>query len=155
MAGRGPAPKNASFRRNRTAPQRGEWTELPAVTVPVPPMPEDGEWSSRTERAWASWWSDPASTQWSVADKQLVSDLAFIYEIWANKPTGGREEEMRQRQDVLGLSPKGRQDRRWRLPSEIDDEDEEPEGEHSPVGIPDDELAKIRAQRAGERAAAN
>lgn len=155
MAGRGRAPKHASNRRNRAAPQRGEWIELQPVTEPVPPLPQpapDGEWSRRTELAWEAWWSDPASTQWGVADKQLISDLAYIYEVWSRKPTGGREEEMRQRLDGLGLSPKGRQDRRWMLP--IEDEREEGDADDAPLpeDVPDlEEFARRRAARAARK----
>lgn len=49
------------------------------------------------------------------AEVQHAIDLAFIYEQWVRESTAALASEIRQRQDVLGLSPKGKQDRRWRV----------------------------------------
>lgn len=48
------------------------------------------------------------------SDVQLAIDLAYLYESWVLEPTAALAGEVRQRQDSLGLTPKGRQDRRWR-----------------------------------------
>jgi hypothetical protein len=55
------------------------------------------------------------STRWSAADRDLVLHLADVYEHWARQPSASIAAEVRQLRDNLGLSPKGRQDRRWRL----------------------------------------
>lgn len=120
MAGRGRAPKPKSERRNRAEPRRGDWTDLVPTTREKPPeLPARGAgrggWSPRTRRAWGNWWSDPASTQWSESDVDLVEQLADVYEEWVRKPTSGMASEVRQLRDSLGLTPKGRQDRRWRI----------------------------------------
>ena len=126
MAGRGPAPKAPDQRRRRNAPTAGEWLTLPSDDRPKPPaMPSRGKgrgnWSPRTRRAWRSWWTDPVSSQWSSSDKDLVEHLADLYEEWVRDPMPTSASEIRQLRDSLGLSPKGRQDRRWRLaePAEV------------------------------------
>lgn len=120
MAGSGPAPKSGASRRNKTSPQRGDWVDLPAVAAPAPKLPARGKgrgvWSPRTKRAWRAWWSDPASTQWSEADRELVEHLADVFEEWVRDPASSKAAEVRQLRDSLGLTPKGRQDRRWRIP---------------------------------------
>lgn len=121
MAGQGTAPKSPDERRNKTPPQRGEWIDLPSLEAPVlPALPKrakgTGAWSARTRAAWAAWRSDPVTTQYAIADIQGAIDLAFLYEDWVR----GKDfaAEIRQRQDRLGLNPKGRRDLRWRAPQE-------------------------------------
>ena len=41
--------------------------------------------------------------------------LADVYEQWIRQPSASIAAEVRQLRDNLGLSPKGRQDRRWRI----------------------------------------
>lgn len=118
MAGKGKAPKAADDRRNRAAPQRGDWVELrPAANPTIPALPARGSgrgrWSARTQRAWRAWWTDPASTRWGDADKDLAEHLADVYEAFVREPTASLAGEVRQLRDSLGLTPKGRQDRRW------------------------------------------
>lgn len=125
MPGRGRAPKPTNERRNQSKPQRGDWQELSAPVEKIPDLPKRGEgrgsWSARTRRAWDNWWSDPVSPQWGPADIDLVEQLADVYEEWIRKPTSGMAGEVRQIRDSLGLTPKGRQDRRWFLapPAEV------------------------------------
>jgi hypothetical protein len=115
MAGRGPAPKAFEQRRNHHEPQRGEWTPLaPLLKAVLPALPRD-DWSARTKRAWEAWRKDPASAMYGPAEVQLAVDLAYVYEQWVREPTAALAAEIRQRQDGLGLSPKGKQDRRWRV----------------------------------------
>jgi hypothetical protein len=115
MAGRGPAPKALEQRRNHHEPLRGEWTSLhPLKKAVLPTLPRD-EWSARTRAAWAAWRRDPATSMYGPAEIQLAIDLAYIYEQWVLEPTAALASEIRQRQDGLGLSPKGKQDRRWRV----------------------------------------
>lgn len=125
MAGRGPAPKAPEDRRRRNAPTGGEWVTLPELTTAVlPALPTRGKgrgsWSARTRAAWNAWRSDPVTSQYGPADVQLAVDLAWLYEEWVREPTAALAAEIRQRQDALGLTPKGRQDRRWRLEPRAD-----------------------------------
>lgn len=131
MAGRGPRPKAAADRRRANDPARGEWTEIAEPSRKRTPLlpargKGRGKWSPRTRYAWKAWWSDPASTQWSLADQELVLHLADVYEEWVREPTSSKAAEIRQLRDSLGLTPKGRQDRRWRISTaEVADLDEE------------------------------
>lgn len=144
MAGRGPAPKHPSQRRNRAAPQRGEWHDLPPLEGPVLPEITEGVWSERTLSAWAAWRSDPATQMYSPADVQLAIDLAYVYEQWVDEPSAALASEIRQRLDGLGLSPKGKQDRRWRIAAEEIDE---------PAAV-SDPASNVRRIRAVDPAAA-
>lgn len=120
MAGRGRAPKAQGERRNHHTPQRGEWIELPPLQAPVLPKLPKGAWSGRTEAAWEAWRSDPATGMYGPAEVQLAVDLAYVYEQWVQDGTAALAAELRQRQDGLGLSPKGKQDRRWRVIAEVE-----------------------------------
>lgn len=131
MAGTGRAPKNNGERRHRGEPQRGDWTDLrPTARRKPPPLPTRGRgrgsWSPRTRRAWKSWWSDPASLRWSAADVDLVEHLADVYEEWVREPRSSMAAEVRQLRDSLGLTPKGKQDRRWRVVAEAEVVQEQP-----------------------------
>jgi hypothetical protein len=117
MAGTGPAPKLPEQRRNGNQKARGEWTELPRrVGHPVPALPE-GDWHFRAVESWGYWWSDPASSQWTDSQfPELVELLMLSDEFWRGNMA--RAPEMRLRSDGLGLTLKGKQDRRWRVVSE-------------------------------------
>lgn len=117
MAGRGPAPKAPEQRRRANTPTAGEWIELPASAGrKAPALPKrKPAWTQRSKNAWRAWWSDPVSSQWSDADVDLVWHLIYLHESWVREPTVSAAAEIRQLRDNLGLSPKGRQDRRWRI----------------------------------------
>jgi hypothetical protein len=112
---RGLDPKLKEERRRRNEPARGEWVDLPPLKKPVlPTLPGEGQWSKRTRLAWEAWRSDPVTSQYQPADVQAAIDLAFVYERWVR----GKDSllsEIRQREDRLGLSPKGKRDLRWRV----------------------------------------
>lgn len=119
MAGRGPPPKATAARRRRVEPGRGDWVILRTHGIEPPALPPRGRgrgrWSALTRAAWSTWWSDPASTQWSEGDRDLVLHLAEVFEEWVRRRTPSLAGEVRQLRDHLGLSPKGRQDRRWTI----------------------------------------
>ncbi len=122
MAGTGPAPKAPSERRGHVAPTRGEWVALPAPFSDFPSLPaRTPRWSARTRRAWLAWWSDPASTQWGPGDLDLLEHLADVFEVWTRERRSPLAAEVRQVRDSLGLTPKGKQDRRWKVsaPGEV------------------------------------
>lgn len=127
MAGRGPAPKALEQRRNHHDPLRGEWIDVPPLDGPVLPALPDEQWSARTLRAWESWSADPVTALYGASEIQLAVDLAYVYEEWAGKGGSNIAGEIRQRLDGLGLSPKGKQERRWRVVGAMGPE--EPEGE--------------------------
>lgn len=118
MAGRGPAP--AETRRRSNAPARGDWVYLPPLEKPVlPALPKrakaTGTWSARTRAAWAAWRTDRVTGEYSPADIQAAIDLAYLYEEWVRGADVAAE--IRQRQDRLGLNPKGKRDLRWKVAS--------------------------------------
>lgn len=126
VAGRGRAPKAPGQRRNHHEPQRGDWTPLPPLKKPtLPPLPKrtamEGPWHARTKSAWSAWRKDPATGMYGPAEIQLAIDLAYVYEEWVRNGGSNIAAEIRQRQDGLGLSPKGKQDRRWRAVTEVVD----------------------------------
>lgn len=145
MAGSGPAAKDSGARRRSLPPARGEWLDLPPVKHEIPKLPPRGRargrWSARTKRAWNRWWTDRASTQWSEADLDLVEHLADVHEEFVRAPKASLAAEDRQLRDLLGLSPKGKQDRRWRVPPTA------PEVEAEPAGVT--ALDDYRRQLAG------
>lgn len=122
MAGRGRAPKHPSQRRNRAQPQRGEWVVLPeSHDVKRPPLPKPypkGGFSEAAKREWESWWSSPVAVMWDESDVGLLSMLVRMIDQWWSKPNASLAKEIRMFKDNLGLTPKGRQDRRWLLPEE-------------------------------------
>lgn len=115
MAGRGPAPKPKSQRRNQSVPQRGEWVDLGPLAKPVLPTlaPRgDGEdWSASSQAMWDAWRADPVTTQWSP------SDVAYACETIELREARGMSvaNELRLRMDGLGLTPKGKRDLRFRI----------------------------------------
>lgn len=109
----GPAPKAKEARRRVNVPARGEWTNLERRVLPVPDVPA-GEWHARAVESWRLWWSDPAASQWDESQEaELVELLALSHEFWCGNTA--RAPEMRLRADGLGLTLKGKQDRRWRV----------------------------------------
>jgi hypothetical protein len=118
MAGRGPAPKAFEQRRNHHEPLRGEWITVAANAKSRLPALPRGSWSTRAKHAWKAWSSDPVTSLYGPADVQLALDLAYLYEQWVEVGGSKLAGEIRQRQDGLGLSPKGKQDRRWCVSAE-------------------------------------
>jgi len=120
----GPVPKQAANRRNRNPKVRGEWIEIREPTSKPPALPKRGtgrgQWSARTRKAWKAWWKDAAVTQWGPADIDLVEHLADVYEEWIRSGRAAHAAEARQLRDQLGLSPKGKQDRRWKVAGSAD-----------------------------------
>lgn len=104
-----------------------------------------GHWSPRTRRAWKAWWADPASTQWGPGDVDLVEHLADIYEQWVRESKAAFATEVRQTRDILGLTPKGKQDRRWMVapPAEVHDLEEAKAGRSAA-----DRMKELRARAA-------
>lgn len=113
MAGQGFAPKAPDQRRNKAAPQRGEWIDISRRDGEIPPLP-DGDWHPRAARSWGLWWSDPAASQWTDAQEGEVVELLMLTdEFW--RGATARANEMRLRADGLGLTQKGKRDLRWKV----------------------------------------
>lgn len=127
MAGRGPAPKPASERRNRTEPSRGDWVDLKPLTKPIlPALPRrakgTGVWSARTRRMYDGWRADPVTQTYGETEIAAVLELAHLQEELSRGKLS-LAPEIRQRADGLGLTLKGKRDLRFRI---VTDEPEAP-----------------------------
>lgn len=105
--------------------RRGDWVDLPAensLPAPTLPAPPDEGWAPGTLLAWAAWWSDPASLMWGPSDLESLRQLVILHHGFETDPRSRvtLAREVRQRQDDLGLSIKGKTERRWRVvPDEV------------------------------------
>jgi hypothetical protein len=153
----GPAPKPPGQRRRRNAPARGDWIVLPETDSarPVPSLVRlapEVSWTGATKRWWKAIWRTPMSTQWGDGDYPVLVELAYLRQLFMpsvmTDESGGKvfvqgdarlAPEVRHRSDAFGLTPKGRQERRWLLPGHGDGR---PEDEAQP-----DELEARRARR--------
>lgn len=130
MAGNGPAPKLQ--RQRRGAPTRGDWLQLEPLNAPILPelseLPsplEDGTWPFVTQMLWDAWRESPVTAMWKADDKAMAVDTIFEHAKLSAEMRSAPPAELRIRQEALGLTTKGRQDRRWLLPDEpVPDEEE-------------------------------
>ncbi len=140
MAGRGPAPKPADQRRNRSAKRDGDWVTLPAEghRGAIPSLPRGLGITKTTREWWKAIWRTPMATQWTAGDVPALTELAVLRERLVVDGKVSVAPEVRLRSDQFGLTPKGRQERRWI----ITDEDA------VRAGIPDElEKRRSRARR--------
>lgn len=129
MPGTGPAPKHPDRRVNRAPKARGEWVVLPDTKIKRPALPRPtpkGGWSEAAKREWDRFWASPMANMWDESDMGLVEQLLWLVDQFWDKPTASLNKEIRQLRDYLGLTPKGRQDRRWKLPDEWEGEPPKP-----------------------------
>ena len=131
-------PKPADQRRNRNRKQAGEWIVLDEVySGPIPQLPKTFEWSDDTRRWWSSIWRSQMATQWLEADAEALSLLALVRQRFLEGDMR-LAQEVRLASDDFGLTPKGRQRRRW-IVTEKDAER---------AGINSIEVTDLREQRA-------
>jgi hypothetical protein len=122
MAGvTGPAPKDPSERRNTTKPQRGEWIDIDARTIDKPVLPEMPPfkrpfvpWRWKARQVWTAWRNDPVTTYWTDSDIEFAIGTLELYDVIDGDWTVNAA-EIRQREDRLGLNPKGKRDLRFRI----------------------------------------
>jgi hypothetical protein len=136
--GNGPPPKKASERRNRNPKQAGDWVQLPAEGRKgrIPALPKG--FARSTQAWWKKIWRSPMATQWSEADIPALIELAMLRERLVEDGKISVAGEVRLRSDQFGLTPEGRQKRRW----VITDEDAVRAGLET-----EDELAAKRDER--------
>lgn len=121
------APKQNRVRRG--IPERGDWVTLEPLAGPVIPeldeldIPElcDGQWPPTSRLYWEAWRESPVTVKWELDDLALAVDTVTQHAICAAGGRGIAHSEMRLRMESLGLTAKGRIDRRFRLPDEVDD----------------------------------
>lgn len=116
----GPAPKPASQRRRRNAPERGEWITLPeAHEMETPRWPLSG----RTPAGWVEMWRTPQSYVWEMQGSATVFLVAryLMLRTELSDPTNdisgvvGFWSELRQMEDRLGLNPTSMKALRWNV----------------------------------------
>lgn len=115
---RGPAPKPPEQRRRRNTPAGGEWDAIEAVgwqhgALPEPP---DGLREATLE-AWRIWMGSWVAAHWAAEDLPGLRQMIRLYD-QVERGEFQRANELRIQMDTFGLTPKGRQDRRWAPPAE-------------------------------------
>lgn len=116
----GPPPKVPEQRRRRNVPTAGEWVEIsPLAGKPIVPalsmIDPHRRWHARTKRMWDVWRRDPVTSMWTPADLAYGIELAYLHDEWVSGERPGSGSEVRLRADGLGLTPKGKQQLRWRI----------------------------------------
>lgn len=111
----GPAPKPASERANRTLPARGEWVDVAAPERPILPELPAGQWSDRTVAYWRGLQADPVTSTFGSAEIAQCVELAYLHMLALDSEKVSAWSELRQREDRLGLSLKGKRDLRFRV----------------------------------------
>ena len=116
MAGQGRTPKAQAARINHHAPQRGEWSTLDSVGWQhgETPPPPDGLKQASLE-AWSTWMGSWIAAHWCPEDLAGLRHLIRLYD-QVERGEFPRMTEVRLLMDTFGLTPKGRQDRRWAPP---------------------------------------
>ena len=118
MAGRGGVPKDATTRRRRNVPARGEWQSTQGIgwMGERRPEPPDGLMPA-SQAAWDVWMTSWIAAHWTPADLPGLRQLIRLYD-QVERGQYVRIGELRLWSDTFGLTPKGRQDRRWLPPRE-------------------------------------
>jgi hypothetical protein len=118
MAGRGPAPKQREQRRNRAQKTAGDWVQLPSEGYqgPIPSL-AGLELSNSTHEWWKTIWRSPMASQWNQGDVPALKELAMLRELLLDGKVSVAA-EVRLRSDSFGLTPAGRQQRRWMITEE-------------------------------------
>jgi hypothetical protein len=116
--GRGAAPKHPDQRRNRNPKAGGEWVVLPkeGFKGSIPSLEGEGL-SKPIQKWWRMIWRTPMATQWTSGDVPALLELAHLKERLADGKVSVAS-EVRLRSDHFGLTPKGRQERRWVITEE-------------------------------------
>ncbi len=117
MAGRGPAPKPASQRR-RANPAVHEWRQAAGRgwqhgEIPKPPA----GLKAASREAWQTWFRAWFAWFWSEEDLPALRHVIRLYD-QVERGEFQRSAELRIAMDTYGITPKGRQDRRWLPPTE-------------------------------------
>jgi hypothetical protein len=122
MPGRGRAPKPQAARRNHHAPLRGEYRPAPGIGWQHGPIPEPPDGLLEPSRlAWDTWMRSWVAAHWDPGDLPALGILAKLYDA-TERGHLVRAGELRMWMDGYGLTPRGRQDRRWLPPEAADDQ---------------------------------
>ena len=134
-----PVPKPKNQRRNRNPKLAGDWVQLPKEGYQGRIPSVAGLRLNRdSQRWWRKIWRSPMATQWNEGDVPALKELAMLRERLMDGKISVAA-EVRLRSDLFGLTPAGRQARRWM----ISDEDLERAG----ISLKD-EVSDLREERA-------
>jgi hypothetical protein len=133
-------PKPAHLRRNRNRKAGGEWVILDkSYEGPIPGLPPIFRWSKETKRWWKAIWQSPMATQWLESDAEALSILALVRQrVLEGDTRVAVARELRLLESNFGLSPAGRQLRRWIVTEE--------DAERAGISF-DDQVTELRKQR--------
>jgi hypothetical protein len=118
MAGKGPAPKGNSVRRNASVValrvievEPVEQPELPSfdvtITVDGKVFTREFEWPERTREWWRMWGSSPLSSEFTETDWSELLDTALLHaRFWSGQT--GVANELRLRVAKFGATPEDR-----------------------------------------------
>jgi hypothetical protein len=113
MAGRGPAPDPQRVRRGK--PARGDWTPAPDTGWQHDwPDPPSGLLPGSVE-VWGTWLRSWFAVHWTPDDLPVLRLTIRLYDR-VMRGDVKRLPELRQWLDSMGITLKGRQDRRWEPP---------------------------------------
>jgi hypothetical protein len=127
MAGRGPAPKNASTRqRKNKKPSAAVLKASPRARVPKLPMVTDlddegapitREWHPQAVEEWRAIWKSPMASQFMDTDGAGLAKLIVLIDDWwrATTPAARKElsGEIRLQRLEFGLTPVARSRLQW------------------------------------------
>jgi hypothetical protein len=118
LAGRGPAPKPQSQRRNRARPKRGEWQPTAGIGWQFAPFPQPPDGVLEVTRAaWETWFRAWFAAHWTLDDLPGLRLVAKLYDQVERGGAGASTHgELRQMMDGYGITPKGQRDNRWQRP---------------------------------------
>jgi hypothetical protein len=133
-----PIPKPKNQRRNRNPKRAGEWVLLPegGYRGPIPSTADLGL-SREAQQWWRTIWRSPMATQWIEADVPALIELAILRDRLREGQIS-LAAEVRLRSDLFGLTPAGRQQRRWVIT----------EKDAERAGFVNDQVADLREKRA-------
>ena len=113
------APKSAEARRRTNVPARGDWQAAPAPCWEgEQPAAPDGLMPASVT-AWETWFSAWFSAFWKPEDLPQIRSMVRLYD-QVERGEFQRHPELRLMMDTYGVTPKGRQDRRWAPPLEAE-----------------------------------
>lgn len=119
MAGRGATPKSPE-ERVRRAPPVHEWQATLAGGWQHGGTPKPPSGLLKASRgAWETWFAAWWAAHWAPEDLPALRQLVRLYD-QVERGEFQRHGELRIAMDTYGITPKGRQDRRWAPPRSLD-----------------------------------